>query len=187
MMGGIAKNAVEQMLSKFVPKFFEGISDKYKSFKLQQDIDLRVIFQEYLKYSFTKYSTVKTLLYKNEGRYLYDFYEPQFVKSSNNSSIDLTNTNSPFKKCKRIIITGTGGIGKSMLMKHIFINQISSESSIPIFIELKSMNNVNIEAFVIKDFIYDEMKRHHFKLSRKLFLEAWSLGIIPLYLMVWMR
>ena len=74
-----------------------------------------------------------------------------------------------------------------MLMKHIFINQISSESSIPIFIELKSMNNVNIEAFVIKDFIYDEMKRHHFKLSRKLFLEAWSLGIIPLYLMVWMR
>lgn len=74
-----------------------------------------------------------------------------------------------------------------MLMKHIFINQINNESSIPIFIELKSMNNVNIEAFEIKDFIYDEMKRHHFKLSRKLFLEAWSLGIIPLYLMVWMR
>lgn len=40
------------------------------------------------------------LLYKNEGRYLYDFYEPQFVKSSNNSSIDLTNTNSPFKSVK---------------------------------------------------------------------------------------
>lgn len=176
MMEEIAKNAVEQMLSKFVPKFFEGISDKYKSFKLQQDIDLRVIFQEYLEYSFTKYSTVKTLLYKNEGRYLYDFYEPQFVKSSNNSSIDLTNTDFLFNKCKRIIITGTGGIGKSMLMKHIFINQISSESSIPIFIELKSMNNVNIEAFEIKDFIYDEMKRHHFKLSRELFFRSLELG-----------
>ena len=176
MMEEIAKNAVEQMLSKFVPKFFEDISDKYKSFKLQQDIDLRVIFQEYLEYSFTKYSTVKTLLYKNEGRYLYDFYEPQFVKSSNNSSIDLTNTDFLFNKCKRIIITGTGGIGKSMLMKHIFINQINNESSIPIFIELKSMNNMNIEDFEIKDFIYDEMKRHHFKLSRELFFKSLEFG-----------
>lgn len=59
-----------------------------------------------------------------------------------------------------------------MLMKHIFINQISNESSIPIFIELKSMNNINIEDFEIKDFIYGEMNRHHFKLSRDLFIEA---------------
>lgn len=176
MMEKIATKAVEQMLSKFVPKFFEGISDKYKGFKLQQEIDLRVVFQEYLEYAYTKYSTVKTLLYKNEGRNLYDFYEPQFVKSSNNSSIDLTNTDFLFNKCKKIIITGTGGIGKSMLMKHIFINQINNESSIPIFIELKSMNNMNIEDFEIEDYIYDEMKRHHFKLSRELFFRSLEFG-----------
>ena len=45
MMEGIAKNAVEQMLSKFVPKFFEGISDKYKSFKLQQVDNIEKIIE----------------------------------------------------------------------------------------------------------------------------------------------
>lgn len=176
MIEETAKKTIGKMLSKFVPKIFEGINEKYKISKLQQDIDLRVIFQEYLEYSYTKYITVKTLLYKNEGKNLYDFYEPQVVKSSD-ASIDLTNTDFLFNKCKRIIITGTGGIGKSMLMKHIFINQISNESSIPIFIELKSMNNINIEDFEIKDFIYGEMNRHHFKLSRDLFYRSLEFGI----------
>ena len=182
MIEEAAKKTIGKMLSKFIPKIFEGINKKYKISKLQQDIDLRVIFQEYLEYSYTKYITVKTLLYKNEGKNLYDFYEPQVVKSPD-ASIDLTNTDFLFNKCKRIIITGTGGIGKSMLMKHIFINQISNESSIPIFIELKSMNNINIEDFEIKDFIYGEMNRHHFKLSRDLFYRSLELGFIPLYLM----
>lgn len=176
MIEEAAKKTIGKMLSKFVPKIFEGINKKYKISKLQQDIDLRVIFQEYLEYSYTKYITVKTLLYKNEGKNLYDFYEPQVVKSPD-ASIDLTNTDFLFNKCKRIIITGTGGIGKSMLMKHIFINQISNESSIPIFIELKSMNNINIEDFEIKDFIYGEMNRHHFKLSRDLFYRSLEFGI----------
>jgi predicted AAA+ superfamily ATPase len=40
-----------------------------------------------------------------------------------------------------IIIQGTGGIGKSTLMKHLFINELEQKSLIPVFLELKDIND----------------------------------------------
>ena len=41
-----------------------------------------------------------------------------------------------------IIIQGTGGIGKSTLMKHLFINELEQKSLIPVFLELKDINDL---------------------------------------------
>ena len=42
-----------------------------------------------------------------------------------------------------IIIQGTGGIGKSTLMKHLFINELEQKSLIPVFLELKDFNDLD--------------------------------------------
>ena len=41
-----------------------------------------------------------------------------------------------------IIIQGTGGIGKSTLMKHLFINELEQKSLIPVFLVLKDINDL---------------------------------------------
>ena len=71
-----------------------------------------------------------------------------------------------FQKNNKIIVTGTGGVGKSMLMKHIFINQIDTASSIPIFIELKSINEKSLDDFDFELFIFEEIKCHHLNIER---------------------
>ena len=41
-----------------------------------------------------------------------------------------------------IIIQGTGGIGKSTLMKHLFINELEQKSLIPVFLVFKDINDL---------------------------------------------
>ena len=55
-----------------------------------------------------------------------------------------------------IIIEGTGGLGKSMMMRHLMMNTIDRVDFIgklPIFVTLKDYNQANIE---LADFIFDQ-------------------------------
>lgn len=57
---------------------------------------------------------------------------------------------------KFIIVQGTGGIGKSTLLKHLFINEMEKKDLIPIFIELKDINQLEDE-YSISDIIYSKL------------------------------
>ena len=73
-------------------------------------------------------------------------------------------------------MTGTGGIGKSMLVKHIFINQIQQATSIPIFIELKSLNDFEFSENELVDFNYQEVRNHHLNLVKEYFTGTLDAG-----------
>ncbi|HGS0724680.1 TPA: NTPase, partial [Streptococcus pneumoniae] len=123
-----------------IPKIYQKLKQIYNDLQFKTEEELGVVYQEYLQFTYKKYSTVKTLLYKNEGKFLYDFYEHVYLDDNNSDLIETSNTELIFEKTSNVILTGTGGIGKSMLVKHIFINQVQQATSIPIFIELKSLN-----------------------------------------------
>lgn len=55
-----------------------------------------------------------------------------------------------------LIISGTGGIGKSTFMKHLFINELSKKDLIPIFIELKDLNDISKD-YNISDFVFNKL------------------------------
>lgn len=156
-----SEKSITNALVKILPKLWSRSKKVYNDKQFKVESELGVLFKDYLEYSYEKYSTVKTLLYKNEGKFLYNFYEPQFLESENGEVIDTTNSSLIFQKNNKIIVTGTGGVGKSMLMKHIFINQIDTASSIPIFIELKSINEKPLDDFDFELFIFEEIKCHH--------------------------
>ncbi|HFI0749958.1 TPA: NTPase, partial [Streptococcus suis] len=123
-----------------------------------------------------KFSTVKTILYKNEGKFLYDFYENILLRNSNDEEIETDNTEKVFEKSKKVIITGTGGIGKSMFVKHVFINQIQMGTSIPIFIELKSVNDYDIDNKSFVQFIHQEVFNQQLNLNIDYFIESLECG-----------
>lgn len=159
-----------------IPKIYQKLKQIYKDLQFKTEEELGVVYQEYLQFTYKKYSTVKTLLYKNEGKFLYDFYEHVYLDDNNSDLIETTNTELIFEKTSNVILTGTGGIGKSMLVKHIFINQIQQATSIPIFIELKSLNDFEFSENELVDFIYQEVRNHHLNLVKEYFTGTLDAG-----------
>ena len=152
-----------------IPKIYQKLKQIYKDLQFKTEEELGVVYQNYLKFTYDKYSKVKTLLYKNEGKFIYDFYEHVYLNSADLEKLETDNTEQIFNKSSNIILTGTGGIGKSMLVKHIFINQIQQATSIPIFIELKSLNDFEFLDNRLIDFIYQEIRNHHLDLEKQYF------------------
>lgn len=159
-----------------IPYIFSNLRKLYKDMVFRTEEELGVIYQEYLKFCYKKYSTVKTLLYKNEGKFLYDFYEHITLSNFKNDIIKTDNSERIFDESNNVIVTGTGGIGKSMFVKHIFINQIQQNMTIPIFIELKSLNDFDNTEKTLEDFVYAEIYNHHLHLEKQYFVKTLEFG-----------
>ena len=160
---------IEKEVITNIPKIYQKLKQIYKDLQFKTEEELGVVYQNYLKFTYDKYSKVKTLLYKNEGKFIYDFYEHVYLNSADLEKLETDNTEQIFNKSSNIILTGTGGIGKSMLVKHIFIDQIQQATSIPIFIELKSLNDFEFLDNRLIDFIYHEIRSHHLDLEKQYF------------------
>ena len=160
---------IEKEVITNIPKIYQKLKQIYKDLQFKTEEEVGVVYQNYLKFTYDKYSKVKTLLYKNEGKFIYDFYEHVYLNSADLEKLETDNTEQIFNKSSNIILTGTGGIGKSMLVKHIFINQIQQATSIPIFIELKSLNDFEFLDNRLIDFIYQEIRNHHLDLEKQYF------------------
>ena len=108
-------------------------------------------FSEYLENTQEKYQTIKTLLYSEVPRPFYDFYVCNTLtykvsKGRNSYEIRTINrvTADILGDCTNfVIITGTGGLGKSMMMRHLLLDCIEQYpiiEKLPIFIPLKDFD-----------------------------------------------
>lgn len=118
-----------------------------------------------------KYKTLKTLLYNDSPRSFYDFYvcndiridfsvdrPPRYAITVPNRRGTISNSNE--QKLVRafgnyIMITGTGGLGKSMYMRHLLLDAIDHYSEyklLPIFVALKDYEPEKYNSLF--DFIY---------------------------------
>lgn len=142
----IAASLIEKYANKIMTKSFSKVRDISEKLK----IDFNIAFKEYLINSYDKYSKIRTIIYKPEPKYLYDFFECNVLKYKN-SKIESCNIDNLLDISNFLIVEGTGGIGKSTMMKHLFLNELSKSELIPIFLELKDINSFNDSFF---DFIY---------------------------------
>lgn len=108
-------------------------------------------FSDYLENAHDKYSQMKTLLYNDAPREFYDFYvcndiNQKIYEKKNSYSIRSIHNASvkSLRECSNfVLISGTGGLGKSMMMRHLLLDAIDDydESGIlPIFIPLKDFD-----------------------------------------------
>lgn len=128
------------------------IKDEWEKIKVDSDL----VFKKYLENSFDKYSKIKTILCLSEPQYIYDLFEAPNLKRNWNEFIDSSDVNNILDLSHFSIIKGNGGIGKSTLMKHLFINELEHKDLIPIFIELQDVNDVDVE-YDIRDFIFSKL------------------------------
>ena len=148
----IAKQVTSAILDKYLSPIISKTTDKFKTLYNEVKIDLEIPFQDYLTKSYEKYSKIKTIIYGIEPKRLYDFFEIPFLKKDSDI-IKPTETKVLTELSKFLIIEGSGGIGKSTLMKHLFLNELELKDYIPIFIELKDFNeegHLDLEKLLLK-------------------------------------
>jgi len=167
------KETVEFIDENFINSFAE--EQNSIAFLKQCDEDAStssIAFDEYLYNAKDKYSTTKTFLYNDRPKPFYDFYVPNNISHSlgvtrENIITDVTAKNltglSNF-----LIIDGDGGVGKSMMMKHLLMNAIAEYDDfchIPIFLPLKNYNSFKN----LTEFIYETLKNLNKAITKKMF------------------
>lgn len=149
---GLAKAIFDKHSDYLISKLTGFVKDEWEKFKIDSDI----AFMKYLENSYEKHSKIKTILYRTEPKFIYNFFEyPNLIKK-NNETIDSRDIDNLLNVSKFLIVQGTGGIGKSTFMKHLFINELTKNDLIPIFIELKDLNEEENE-YDICDYIFKNL------------------------------
>lgn len=154
---------------KIASSIFNKAKNIYKDLTEKEKIQWGTAFDSYLKKTFESYSKTKTLLYRDTPVDIYQFYECIFLEKNIHSQIDTSNINNILNEGNKIFITGTGGIGKTIMLKHFYLDTIKNTNLIPVLIELRKINGNDIDTFNLKKYIIDNLKKSDLKLEDKYF------------------
>ena len=139
------KSFVEKAVTPKLQAFVTNLEIKYKEIMVPTPEH----FQEYLERSYTKYSIVNTLVFHNSQRQLKDIYIEQTLVKENHIDDEKEITkivglpDGLIKTYKKILIRDTAGMGKSTIMKRMFIDLIDKGYDIvgiPIYVELNKLS-----------------------------------------------
>ncbi len=155
-----------KLIQDNLEKVIKGIGSVGKGAYKELLIKTGKAFSRYYDTSISKYSEMKTILYRNNPVKLYDFYIHLDLKYNKEKIIDSSEINNLIKISKSIIITGIAGCGKSTLLKHLFLNTIQNIKYLPIYIELRNINDFD-RSFM--DFIYMILTDFNFNLEKDYF------------------
>ena len=110
---------------------------------------MKIDFKKYHNRMYEKYRFVNTLVFRTSQRSLKDIYVAQtlvkeaHLRSGNKDRAKITKFPVKLiKKYKKILVTDTAGMGKSTIMKRMFIDLIDNgydDVGIPIYIELNKL------------------------------------------------
>ena len=148
---------------------------------------------KYLRNAFEKYSSMKTLLYQDQPEPFYSFYvcnrirykSPEGKPGKHTTSmqfIDEANVEKIKGVTRFAIIIGTGGLGKSMMMRHLMLDAIANyddRKRFPVYVPLKDFNETAPSLF---DYVYARISVIDCELSKKQFEEMLTNGACLLLL-----
>lgn len=131
------------LATNFIENRIEGIVEMGKELIGKTSGQLKLIlkknYSKYLENLTERYTRTSTFFFQ-EKTYLYDFYIPAGLESDS-KVIESANVESIFEYENQIIISGLGGSGKTILLKHLLIDSLIQNENLPIFIELRELND----------------------------------------------
>ncbi|MDP3149181.1 MAG: NACHT domain-containing protein [Ignavibacteria bacterium] len=167
-----------ELIQNYVNSFAKGVFDGGESVLKSLQTKLKISYSKYLKAAIKKYTKTKTILYRDKPVPLYDFYEHVKVRCDK-EVIDTSNIDNLLKVNDYIIITGTAGSGKSTLLKHLYLNALTKKKLIPIFIELRTLNNSKT---TLVEHIYDTIYNLGFTLEIEYLIKSLTSGGLLIFL-----
>jgi hypothetical protein len=139
----VASPFIKSIVDTFVTPKLEAFRDKNKNSSKNLFIPTEENFSEYFHRTYKKLIVLNTLVFNNSQRFLNDIFLPLTLTPTNNRQAKIKVNGFPetiSNEYGNVLITDTAGMGKSTLMKKIFIDSIHGKHGIPIFIELRRLN-----------------------------------------------
>ncbi len=140
----LASPLIKSLVDTYVTPKLQSFKEKYAAEKIENKIPTDENFTQYYHRTFKKLSVINTLVNNNSQRFLDDIFIPLTLVPKN-PELKIKTKIKGFPKTisdrfGNILITDTAGMGKSTLMKKIFLDCISKKIGIPIFIELRRLS-----------------------------------------------
>ena len=148
----IAKKLVEKIAVVGLKKIYKDFKDDYN----QHLVPLTKHFEEYLTRAYERHSVVSTLVLRNSKRRLKDIYVPLTILEENDPEEKVVIDAYPMefmRKHQRMIIRDTAGMGKTTLVKRLFLSAIDEVLAIPIIVELRRIK----QETTLLDIVYDQI------------------------------
>ena len=184
-VAGIGNNCGRDKTDAITREYIEGFADKKGSVRFivkkraGDKVSVDDAFSGYMNSAKTKYGNIKTLLYKNEPKPFYSFYVPNNVEHWAGRSLRASLTNVTVESLTAvsnfIILGGIGGLGKSMMLRHLLLDAIEKYDDfhhVPVFIPCKDYTGQPLA-----DFIYSRIQTLNNIVSRDAFDSALSNGL----------
>ncbi len=130
-----------------------------KKFSNELDLKLKSRYKKYLQNITGRYGKTRSFFIREEPKPLYQFYEPIGIQSET-LKFEKAYLNDVVVANNKILILGSGGAGKSILLKHFLLDSLKTNYKVPIFIELRDSNQkdlslIELVAKALKDFDLD--------------------------------
>lgn len=110
--------------------------------KLDDNIQhtLGLAYNKYEEQVKLKYSLSKSYFTSNQSVDLYDYYVGTNLQSRNLTIKDVS-IDKLLRHSRHSVISGSGGSGKSVLMRHLLLNTLNYSEYTPVIIELRDLND----------------------------------------------
>ena len=137
------------------------LDEKYKKLQSEKEYDsLEEHIQEYLERTFKSNLIMNTIVFKNRQKTIDDLYFPLTICNDNLTESGLSEKvyidrypEEIIEKYKKILIVDNAGMGKSTILKFLYLSVIREKKGIPILIEVRKLN----KDIAIIDYIASEM------------------------------
>ena len=169
----LVKNALQSGWNK-VKGFFKDLT-------AEVSMEYGSAYEDYLANTQDKNRKIKTLIYRRVPKDLYSFYECIGVEYDG-KTIDTSLISNVLAISNKTIITGTGGIGKTIMLKHLFLNTAETTNYIPVLLELRKFNAVDIKEISLHRALYQSLRENGFALEQKYFESSLKEGAYVIFL-----
>lgn len=171
----IISDAAATLIADGIKAGWSGAKKFFKDLDATHAIRCGKAYEDYLRNTITSICQVKTLIFDSIPKYLYSFYEIPNLQYQD-KLIDVSDVKDLLDLGNKLLITGTGGLGKSLLLKHLFLNTAQHGYYIPVLIELRKCNRLEEEKISLEDIIYQNLYDHGFQLEQNYYASSLEQG-----------
>ncbi|MDR4152084.1 hypothetical protein CN503_13440 [Bacillus cereus] len=177
LVTAMTTEAIKKSVGAIIDKW---VQPKLEDIKVRRNIDSQLessfieVFNDYLVRTYEQNKFVNVIALGNNQVDIDQIYQPLKISSETyGENYYITDYDSGlFNTYKKVIIEDSAGMGKSTIMKKLFISCIEKNEGIPIFIELRKLQ----EETDIVDLIITQLNSIHKEHDKQLVLEIINRG-----------
>lgn len=157
----ITTATIAAFVTKNLDRIISTAKAAYNSADENIQIAIKTAYTDYLTNTAAKFSKSKSFFIRNMPTDLYTYYVPIGIEC-HSSVLEEPDIECCLRDSTRLVITGSGGSGKTILTKHLFLDCIQKGDYAPVLIELRDFNTNEL---TLDEAIFETLDTFGFKVK----------------------